>query len=88
MTTITIQLPDHQAAALAAKATAQGRAVEDYAAKLLEEAIHAAATAPSQTENESLIGIAKPVRGLLTDAEVDQLFSRNSSTVQPYGGTC
>lgn len=79
MTTLTIHLPDHQAAALARQAAAQGRAVEAYAAMLLEEAVHAPPAAPSPVDAQSLFESAKPLRGLFTDAEIDHLFSRNPS---------
>ena len=36
-----------------------------------------------QSEDKSLIDLFEPVRGLLTDAEVDTLFSRSSSVSRP-----
>ena len=37
MTTVTIELPDHQAAALTAKATEQGVSTEQYVRQVVEE---------------------------------------------------
>lgn len=78
--TLTIDIRPEVQAALARQAAAQGRALEIYAASLLEEA----AQIPSGAAPEAnLIDIGERVRGLLSDEEVDRLFSRNSSTGRP-----
>jgi hypothetical protein len=52
---------------------------EDLIWKALSSTEPSAATAPvSQAKN--LVELFAPVRGLLTDEEVDDLFSRNTST--------
>ena len=39
--------------------------------------------ASSRTSARNLVDLFEPVRGLLTDEEVDALFSRNPSTARP-----
>jgi hypothetical protein len=78
--TITLDIRPEVEAALARQAAAQGRPLEAYAAGLLEEA----AQLPSGVApNVDLIDIGEPVRGLLSDEEVDRLFTRNPSTGRP-----
>jgi hypothetical protein len=38
---------------------------------------------PQPEGQKTLVELAEPVRGLLTDEEVDRLFSRNPSTGRP-----
>ena len=78
--TITIDITPEVKAALARQAAAQGRAVESYAASLLEEA----ARLPSgAAQAANLVDLCEPIRGLLGDEEIDRLFSRNPSTGRP-----
>jgi hypothetical protein len=87
--TITIEIRPEVQAELARQAAAQGRALEAHAATLLEEAAHVP-VGPARglmTGEESraakatnLIELFEPIRGLLTDEEVDTLFCRNPST--------
>ena len=40
-------------------------------------------TASSRTPARNLVELFEPVRGLLTDEEIDAVFSRNPSTARP-----
>ena len=91
--TITVDIRPEVQAELARQAAAQGRALEAYAASLLEDAAHVPAKRlPGDllTGEESraakaanLMELFEPMRGLLSDEEVDTLFSRNPSTGRP-----
>lgn len=70
-------------AELARQAAAQGRAIEAYAASLLEEAAHVPAQQLPRRTGQELIDASAKVRGLLTDEEVDTLFSRKPSFARP-----
>jgi len=50
--TITVDITPEVEAALARQAAAHGRAVESYAASLLEEAVHLPAAPPAPSESE------------------------------------
>lgn len=78
--TITLDIRPEVQAELARQAAAQGRALETVAATLLEEAVHLPATGTSKTPAKNLVELFEPVRGLLTDAEIDVVFCRNPST--------
>jgi hypothetical protein len=80
--TITIEIRPEVQAELARRAAAHGSAVEAYAATLLEEAVQAPPDMP-YAPAKNLIELSEPVRGLLTDDEIDRLFTRNSSTARP-----
>ena len=78
--TITLDIKPEVEAALARQAAEQGRALEAYAAGLLEEA----ARLPSGAgQAANLVDLCEPIRGLLGDDEIDRLFSRNPSTGRP-----
>lgn len=84
--TITVNIRPEVQAELARQAAACGRALEAHAARLLEEAAHVpAAEAPSakRQSGQSLIDAFADIRGLLTDEEVDRMFTRNPSTARP-----
>jgi plasmid stability protein len=86
--TITVDIRPEVQAELARQAAAQGRAIEAHAASLLENAVHLPAERPHSptgraAQAASLMELFEPVRGLLTDEEVDTLFSRNPSTGRP-----
>jgi hypothetical protein len=83
--TITVEIRPELQAELARQAAAKGRAIEAYAASLLEEAAHASRTQePAQiAEAENLFDLFTPVRGLLTDEEIDVMFQRDPSTARP-----
>jgi hypothetical protein len=80
--TITLDIRPEVEAELARQAAAQGRALEAYAARLLEEAAHFPA-ATQEAKAANLVELCEPIRGLLTDDEIDRLFTRNPSTGRP-----
>ncbi len=82
--TITVNITPEVKAALARQAAAQGRALEAYAASLLEEATHRPAHGQRPPRSrppgrKSLVQLfaESPLRGLDLD------FSRNKSTGRP-----
>lgn len=79
--TLTIEIKPEVQAALARQAAAQGRAVESYAASLLEEAaqLPAADLSLPALPRKSLREVFEAVRGLTDDVD----FSRNPSTGRP-----
>ena len=78
--TITVDLRPEVEAELSRQAAVRGRALEAHAATLLEDAAHVPV---QQTQAVNLLELFEPVRGLLTDEEVDTLFSRNRSPGRP-----
>jgi len=88
--TITLDLRPEVQAELALQAALQGRAIESVATALLESAVHtvaagppAAATPPERRTGQALIDAFADIRGLLSDEEIDRMFSRNPSTARP-----
>ena len=81
--TITVDIRPEVQAELARQAAARGRALEAHAASLLEEAAHVPPEQMSRRTGQELIDACAKVRGLLTDEEVDTLFSRNPSFGRP-----
>ena len=80
---ITLDITPEVEAELARQAAARGRALEAYAAGLLEEAAQVSAARPLKSPARNLVELSEPVRGLLTDDEIDRIFSRNPSTGRP-----
>jgi len=81
--TITVDIRPEVQAELARQAAAQGRALEAHAATLLEDAAHLPAERRSGRTGQELIDACAKVQGLLTDEEVDTLFSRKPSFARP-----
>jgi hypothetical protein len=82
--TITLDIRPEVQAELARQAAARGRALEAHAASLLEEAVHVSVGPSCQKRTgQELIDASAKVRGLLTNEEVDTLFSRTSSFARP-----
>ena len=81
--TITVDIRPEVQAELARQAAAQGRALEAHAATLLEDAAHLPAERRSRRTGQELIDACAKVQGLLTDEEVDTLFSRKPSFARP-----
>lgn len=79
--TLTIDIRPEVQAALARQAAARGRAVESYAASLLEEAAQLPAVhdPPPAPPPKSLREVFEAVKGLADDVD----FSRNPSTGRP-----
>lgn len=82
---ITLDIRPELQAELARQAAAEGRALEAYAASLLEEAAHVPArsheTGAPPPEAKNMVELFAPVRGLFADGELD--FSRNPDTGRP-----
>jgi len=81
--TITIDITPEVQAALARQAAAEGREVESYAARLLEQALHptssGAAVSPENRPHEAektLVEVCAMVKGLTDDVD----FSRDPDT--------
>jgi hypothetical protein len=91
--TLTLDIRPETQAELTRQAAAQGRAVEAIAAALLEEAVHPKTalplaaetepTAPVRRTGQSVIDAFADIRGLLTDEEINHMFTRNPSTARP-----
>jgi hypothetical protein len=86
--TIIVEVGPEVRAELARQAAARGHALEVYAASLLEDAAHVPANLHGHDEScaakaSNLMDLFEPVRGLLSDEEVDTLFTRNPSTGRP-----
>ena len=81
--TITVDIRPEVQAELARQAASNGRAIEAYAATLLEEAVHLPAetltNAGKRKREGSLVEVCAMVRGLTVDVD----FSRNASTDRP-----
>ena len=73
---ITIDVKPEVQAELTRQAAARGRAVESYAASLLEEAVHLPAAPPAPPAKD-IVELFAPLRGLNLD------FGRNPSTGRP-----
>ena len=74
--TITVDITPEVKAALAREAAAQGRAVESYAASLLEQAVQPA-TAPMTPPAKDMVELFAPLRGLNLDFERDRDAGRD-----------
>ena len=90
--TLTLDIKPEVLAELARQATAQGRAIETVAAALLEQAVHPVdaplsasteATPPEHTTGQALIDAFAEIRGLLTDEEIDRMFTRSPAPARP-----
>ncbi len=81
--TITVSVPEE----LTRQAHAAGLSVEAYVEQLMQQAAHPPLDEyerPTRTaEAKNLVELFAPVRGLLTDEEVDTLFTRNRSPGRP-----
>ena len=80
---IIVDIRPEAEAELARQAAEQGRALEAYAASLLEDAAHVRPQELPRRTGQELIDACAKVRGLLTDEEVDRLFSRRPSFARP-----
>lgn len=82
---ITIDLQPDVERSLAAQAGARGVSLTEYVTEIVAREAHApdAAGPMSPLEATNLLDLLAPVRGLLTDQEIDTLFSRNPSTSRP-----
>jgi hypothetical protein len=74
--TITVDITPEVKAALAREAAARGRAVESYAASLLEEAVHLPTAHPAPPAKD-MVELFAPLRGLNLDFERDRDTGRD-----------
>ncbi len=74
--TITVDIRPEVEAALARQAAARGRAVEDYAASLLEEAVQLPAADPAPPAKD-MVELFAPLRGLNLNFERDRDTGRD-----------
>jgi len=77
--TITLDLQPEIERGLLAQAQPKGVSLADYAQEVLAREAKAAPPVANASEAKNLFDLFAPVRGLLTDEEVDTLFQRNSS---------
>jgi len=73
---ITLHIKPEVEAELSRQAAAQGRAVESYAASLLEEAVHLPAASPAPPAKD-MVELFAPLRGLNLDFERDRDTGRD-----------
>ncbi len=81
--TLTIDLQPEIERGLLAQAHSRGISLTEYAHEVLVREAKAANADPAASEATNLYELFEPVRGLLTDEEVDTLFSRNQSSARP-----
>jgi hypothetical protein len=75
--TITLDIRPEVQAERARQAAAQGRAIESYAATLLEEAVHLPASAHPELAAKDMVELFAPLRGLNIDFERDRDAGRD-----------
>jgi hypothetical protein len=84
--TITLNLDPDIEQGLLAQAQAKGVSITDYVEQIVEREARQAPLpnpAPTRRTGQDLIDACAKVRGLLTDEEIDRLFSRTPSTSRP-----
>lgn len=70
-------------AELARQAASQGRPLEAYAASLLEDAARVPAEPLPRRTGQAVVDAFAEMRGLLSDDEIDRMFTRNPSGTRP-----
>ncbi len=70
--TITVDIAPEVQAELARQAAALGRALEVYAASLLEEAARVPSAAPSEAPAKDMVELFAPLRGINIDFQRDR----------------
>lgn len=88
--TITLDIAPEIELGLLAQAQHNGLSLQDYILKIVTREVQTPETIspPSAAKGRAaqaanLVELFEPVRGLLTDEEIDVVFSRNSSTGRP-----
>ena len=79
--TITLDLQPDIERGLLAQAQLCGVSLQEYVQQIVTR--EAVSPTPRAVQAANLVELCEPVRGLLTDAEIDALFSRNASTSRP-----
>jgi hypothetical protein len=80
---ITLNLQPEVERGLLAQAAARGVSLLDYVNEIVVREAHIAPEPPRQRTGQELVDACAKVRGLLTDEEVDKLFSRTPSFARP-----
>ena len=80
---ITVEIRPEAEAELARQAASQGRALEAYAASLLEDAARVPTEQSPHRTGQAIIDAFAEIRGLLSDDEIDRMFTRNPSGARP-----
>ena len=88
--TITLDITPEIERGLLAQAQHHGLSLHDYVLEIVTREVQnpETATAVSTAKDraakaKNLVELFEPIRGLLTDEEIDTLFSRNKSTSRP-----
>ena len=81
--TITLDLQPDIERGLLAQAQARGVSLSDYVQEIVVREAHVSPESLPRRTGQELIDACSKVRGLLTDEEVDTLFSRKPSFVRP-----
>jgi hypothetical protein len=81
--TIKLDLRPEIEKGLLAQATARGVSLLDYVNEIVIREAHVAPEPTRQRTGQELIDVCAKVRGVLTDEEVDTLFSRSPSFGRP-----
>ena len=81
--TITLDLQPDIERGLLAQATERGLSLSDFVKEIVVREAHVSHERPPRRTGQELIDASAKVRGLLTDEEVDTLFSRNPSCSRP-----
>jgi len=80
--TITIDLQPEMERGLLAQAQAKGVSLTDYVKEIIAREVRASEpehTLPEHRTGQALIDAFADIRGLLSDEEIDRMFSRNQS---------
>jgi hypothetical protein len=86
--TITIDLQPEVEGGLLARAEARGLSINDYLQDIVARDVGVVVESPAffdageirAAQAANLVELFEPMRGMLTDEEIDTLFSRNPST--------
>ena len=84
--TITLDLQPEIESGLVAQATARGVSLTEYVKEIVVREAHVSPLVPTSAraaEARNLMELFEPIRGLLTDEEVDTIFRRNPSFARP-----
>jgi hypothetical protein len=78
--TITLDLQPDVERGLLDQAQLRGVSLQDYVQQIVTREAHLSAPVSPTRQAANLVELSEPVRGLLTDGEIDTIFSRNPST--------
>jgi hypothetical protein len=81
--TITLDLQPEVERGLLAQATARGLSLSDFVKEIVVREAHVSPERLPRRTGQDLIDACAKLRGLLTDEEVDTLFSRTPSFARP-----